>query len=305
MNVSIDWCAATFDFGAEMLRPLINELSRVLGVPLQAGEGRARPGFTDGLEIKAFVRFQLVTVAVLAYGGDSQRGRAMLEFSGGCCGCVCDWSTMRDFLESLPGSRLTRVDVAVDLFEGEYTVDDAIAWRDEGFFTVKGRSPSSSVAGDWYDRQAGRTLYIGKAKNGKGLRVYEKGQQLGFVDSKWNRFEVQFGNRERVLPFDILLTPEKYFVGAYPALERLLDQVGEPIHLVSRTAEVSIRALLDHFKRGYGKWINVFALAGIDASDLVAGLRVMALPRRIQASAVVADVLASATRASFDKWVQL
>jgi phage replication initiation protein len=302
MRAIVDWCTCTFQFCEEDLKAFLGHLARVTGLQLVMEERRGRPGYQNGMQIRALVNFEMVNFAVLAWGGDSQRGRAMLDLSGACCGCISDWVGFQCFLESLDDSRLTRVDLAVDLFNGEFTVDDACEWRKEGLFNVGGRSPSSSLAGDWLEEKEGRTLYIGKAKNGKGLRVYEKGKQLGDLLSQWVRFEVQFGNRDRVLPFAMLTESEKYFVAAYPALEKIVVCGGESIKTTQTTAAISITTILDALKRTYGKWIHVLASSGIDITDLVEGVTVTALPARVQSSAVVAGVLRDTCKSSFEKW---
>lgn len=305
MDALIDWCTCTFEFDEDVPR-LLQRLGLATGLQLSAGDRRARPGFTDGLQLRALVGVELVPFAVLAWGGESQRGRAMLDLSGSSCGCVDDWVSFRSFLESLPVSRLTRVDVAVDLFGGEFTVDDAVSWREAGEFTLSGRTPSCRVDGDWIEGREGRTLYIGKAKNGKGLRAYEKGKQLGDLASKWVRFEVQFGNRDREIPFEILTEPNAYFVGAYPALERIaalgMEVDGARIATVQNTASVVIRKILDSLKRTYGKWVHVLEASGIEVTDLVEGVAVRAIPARVQSSAVVAGVLRHTTKDAFEQW---
>lgn len=307
MKALIDWCTCTFEFDEDVPR-LLHMLGLATGLQLQAGDRRSRPGFTDGIQIRAFVGLELVPFAVLAWGGESQRGRAMLDLSGSCCGCVDDWVSFRSLLESLPVARLTRVDVAVDLFDGEFTIEDAVAWREAGEFTLNGRTPSCRVDGDWIEEKEGRTLYVGKTKNGKGLRCYEKGKQLGDLASKWVRFEVQFGNRDREIPFEILTEPNAYFVGAYPALERIaalgIEEEGARIATVQTTADVSIRKILDSMKRTYGKWMHVLEESGIEVTDLVEGIAIRAIPTRIQSSAVVAGVLRHTTKDAFERWRQ-
>lgn len=308
MSAIVDWCTATFDFDPDTFNGLLRALSFALGYQLQAVEPRALKGFTDGRTIHAFANGEFVPFATVCWGGESQRGRAMLDIPGSACGLV-DWPAMRDLIESLPESRLTRVDVAVDLHEGEFTVDDALQWVRAGEFNCKGRNPSTRIDGDWLPvlqgegpSREGRTLYVGKARNGKGLRVYEKGRQLGDASSDWNRFEVQFGNRDRVLPFDILTDPAKYFIGAYPALERVLSVAGERIVTISNTAAITIGRILTWAKSSAGKWLHVLRQSGIEPSELVEAIRVSAVPRRIQSSAVGAGLLPEAVRRSFREW---
>src|SRR6478672_9138105 len=114
MSAIIDWCTCTFAFqeGKVTFGEFLEDLSTVTGLDLVAEERRARPGYTNGVQIKAMVDGEPVTFAVFAWGGESQRGRAMLDLSGECCGCIDDWQLFRGFLESLPEVRLTRVDIA-------------------------------------------------------------------------------------------------------------------------------------------------------------------------------------------------
>lgn len=304
----VDWCTATWEFNPDDFPAFLRALSWATGYQLQAVEPRALKGFRDGYVIHAWVQSEreFVPLAVMCWGGESQRGRAMLDISGRSCGMV-DWPAMRDLLESLPASRLTRVDVAVDLHEGDYTVDDAVGWVGEGLFNVGGRNPSTRIDGDWLPvmdggkSREGRTLYVGKARNGKGLRVYEKGRQLGDEASEWNRFEVQFGNRDRVLPFDILTDPSRFFVGAYPALERVLAAAGERIDTISNTAVITIGRILTWAKASAGKWLHILS-SEVDPAELVEAIRVVAVPRRIQSSAVAQGLLPGAIRRSFEEW---
>ena len=306
MTAIVDWCTATFEFDSERFRGLLNALSFAVGLPLQAVESAALRGFTDGRRIHAFVRGEFVHLATVCWGGESQRGRAMLDIPGASCGLI-DWPAMRDLIESLPESRLTRVDVAVDLHDGQWTVDDAMQWVRAGDFNCSGRNPSTRIDGDWLPvldggkSREGRTLYVGKARNGKGLRVYEKGRQLGDAESEWNRFEVQFGNRDRVLPFDMLTEPTRFFVGAYPALERVLSAAGERIATISNTAAITIGRILTWVKASAGKCLHVLA-SEVDPSELVEAVRVSAVPRRVQSSAVGAGLLPEAVRRSFEEW---
>jgi phage replication initiation protein len=302
MKAIIDWCTCTFAFKQDELSQFLSHLGRSTGLQLIADERRSRPGYTDGIAIKAFIDFKLVPFCVFAWGGDSQRGRAMLELSGSSCGCIADWRIFRCFLESLPESRLTRVDTAVDCLQGEFSVDQCVEWVEQGLFNCRGREPSTRTDGDWLKQYEGRTLYVGKTKNGKGLRCYEKGKQLGDFESAWTRFEVQFGNRDRVLPFDILTDPTTYFVGAYPALEKIVSEAGSRIKTISTQAGASIAVILSALKRTYGKWIHTLAGSGIEITDLVESISIKALPSRIQSSAVVADVLLDTTKSTFEKW---
>lgn len=69
---------------------------------------------------------------------------------------------------------------AVDDVEGVHTVDMSVELYLSGAFGSGGRRPSCHQNGNWIDPDGtGRTFYVGKRENGKLLRVYEKGMQLG------------------------------------------------------------------------------------------------------------------------------
>jgi phage replication initiation protein len=186
---------------------------------------------------------------------------------------------------------LTRVDLAVDFLEGEHTVEEAVMLYGMGGFQQAGRAPSSRLDGDWINGVNGRTLYVGKATNGKMLRVYEKGRQLGDLESEWVRFEVQLGSRDRVIPFDVLTDRDAFFAGCYPALASMVDEAAKAIPTLAKTGEIALGHLLYHLKRCYGKVIGTLSsvLSATDA-DLVEEVRIVGLPRRVNLSSLAAGV---------------
>lgn len=189
-------------------------LGRLLGRPVSGVSDRGMLGFE--FSVKLFARHGSLSSAIgcVAFGGESQRGRWLFQLTGAGCQFVKDWEGLRELLEGLD-SKLTRVDLCVDFLEGEHSVEEAVTLYEMGGFQLGGRSPSSRLDGDWLGVSNGRTLYVGSAKNGKMLRVYEKGRQLGDPDSEWTRFEVQLGNRDRVIPFDVLTDRDAFFAGCY------------------------------------------------------------------------------------------
>lgn len=161
----------------------------------------------------------------VAHGG--QRNTVMVSISGtGLAAARVGWEyRLRHFCENIAvNPKLTRVDVAHDCFEGEYTPMQASDDYDNGMFKLP-KSPTNPAweeRGDWKAQRAGRntrgiTAYIGVRTSGKFCRVYEKGRQLGDKDSKWVRVEVEFKSVDRIIPFDILTAPGAYLTGAYPA----------------------------------------------------------------------------------------
>ena len=288
----IDWMNVTFDHPPMTLHGLLQFLSDCMAGPLSAKLDGGLFGFTERWRVS--LRMQdgaLVEVGAVAMGGESQKGRWLLQLTGKGCGLVTDWASLQELLEGF-NATLSRVDLAVDFLEGEYTVDDAVDLYEAGAFISRGRNPEFDVQGAWNaDGQKGRTVYIGKLKNGKCLCVYEKGKQMNDVKSNWNRFEVRLGNRDRVIPLDVLTNPDKFFCGAYPALSGMLESAAAEIPTIHAEAKTSIAHLLHHMSRCYGKAIHqTMDLTACSTADLVEEMRVVGLPRRVEPASVSAGL---------------
>lgn len=286
----VDWLNCTFPAPSLSLEGFAAILSRMLGRPVSGLSDRGMLGFEASMKLFAYHGSLSSPIGCIAYGGESQRGRWLFQLTGAGCQFVRDWEGLRDFLESLD-AKITRVDLAVDFMEGEHSVEDAVELYKSGGFQLGGRSPSSRLDGDWLGVNAGRTLYVGKATNGKMLRVYEKGRQLGDPDSEWTRFEVQLGSRDRVIPFEVLTDRDAFFAGCYPALAAFIAEAAQSIPTLSKAGEVSIAHLLYHLKRCYGKVIHTLSESlGVDNAALVEEVRVIGLPRRVNLSSLAAGV---------------
>ncbi|WP_175697527.1 replication initiation factor domain-containing protein [Burkholderia ambifaria] len=198
----------------------------------------------------------------VALGGSSQRTTMLVNLTGqGCLAAKPGWEgRLYDFLKgTAKRPTITRVDLAHDCFEGEYTVDQADQWYDDGLFSCSGRSPSHEHRGDWRNPSGkGRSLYVGLRRNGKLCRVYEKGMEQGDGSSPWVRFEVEIRNNKRVIPFDVLVDPSGYFVGAYPCLKFFADGVApQRVEVKRRAAEINVDASLRNIRASYGKYVGV------------------------------------------------
>jgi len=300
-RAKVDWLNCTFDGRDESVEALLQSLSMVMGRPVSGTDGRGMLGFSHSVGLRAGVGSSSEPVGCLAFGGDSQKGRWLLQLTGHGCGLVRDWGGMVRLLGALD-ARLTRVDLAVDFLQGEHGVLEALDLHAMDGFNGGGRRPSSALAGDWLDEAGGRTVYIGKSQNGKMLRVYEKGRQLGDAASDWVRWEVQFGNRDRILPLEILLDCDKYFAGAYPVLSDLMFDAAEVIATVRTEGDCSLSHLLRHMVRSYGRLVDTLeGVEGFDSGFFVDQVRVFGLPRRVNPSSVGAgvkwaDVLAQSKR---------
>jgi len=242
---------------------------------------RGVAGFTHSAPIIIPCERERVTVGKIAWGGDSQKGRVYLSLSGTLCARIRMWEPL-SLLLMLSEARITRVDLAHDDIDGVRSVDHAVELYDAGRFNAGGRNPMCEMQGDWKQVSGkGRTFYVGRKAHGKLLRVYEKGKQLGDPTSPWVRWEVEFHNRDRWIPYEVLTEPARFLAGSFPALEFVSD-VRTPIRIQRKAVHASLEHLTHWLSQSYGKTLNALRLQGLDAEDILAHLLRPGLPNRLQ-----------------------
>ncbi|MCS4508781.1 replication initiation factor domain-containing protein [Xylophilus ampelinus] len=274
---------ATFDHPAMTLNGLISFLGGLMVGMVTTKLDGGLFGFTERHKMTAHMPDgSRVEIGSIALGGDSQKGRWLLQLNGKGCGLINDWPSLQELLQGLDAT-LSRVDLAVDFLDGEYTVDDAMSLWQEGAFINRGRNPELDAQGAWHEGGTkGRTMYVGKLKNGKTLCVYEKGRQQNMPDSDWTRFEVRLGNRDRVIPLHVLTNPDSLFVGAYPALAHMLEAAAEEIPTLREEAKGTLAHGLYHAGRCFGKYLHqAQEVSGVNAVDLIEAVRIVGLPRKL------------------------
>lgn len=288
-DVAIDWFSVTFlpessdlDVGAECWELLKRVIGSVSGLDAPPTKGYDRG-------VKFFVRRfgELVNIGRCDWGGGLHLGRARLELFGSGSSIVRHWWGVQDWLDDQAEVKITRVDLALDFLEGEFGIKDAVEWLQGGLFNNGGRNPRHSTPGDWLiDRPIhGRTLEIGRRENGKMLRVYEKGRQLGNPESNWTRFEVEIRNNDRVIPLDVLTNPGRYFAGAYKALDGLSDHAAERIPTHQKEGEISLSRMTEVVRTQYGPFLHVLR-ASLTSDEVMEALSRPGVPRRLERPAV-------------------
>ncbi|EMS5235750.1 replication initiation factor domain-containing protein, partial [Neisseria gonorrhoeae] len=195
------------------------------------------------------------------YGGQCET--MLVELTAvGCNAANIGWeSRLFDFLTNAIRPKITRVDIAKDFFNGEYSPNQAREDRNKGLFTCHHVKPKGECLGsDWEeDDEAkmtkGKTYGIGSRESSKYVRVYEKGKQLGDKTSTWTRFEIEFKAKDIVIPFEVLQTPGEYFGGAYPICERFAQKATR-IHALKEDKVVSADRCLEWVKKQFGRAAN-------------------------------------------------
>lgn len=192
--------------------------------------------------------------ALFGYG--KQGG--ILSLSGEACHLVPDWHALVAFLRDKLGARISRWDGAVDDFTGTHSVDMALQMYLDGTFNAGGNEPTCDQRGNWIKPDGkGRTLYVGKRENGKIARIYEKGMQLGIPWHPWVRWEIELHNKDRIIPWEVLLEPGRFVAGAYPKALGWVQEEMQRIKTIQKTASIGYDCLIHHASHAYGKLIAV------------------------------------------------
>ncbi|MDR2874962.1 MAG: replication initiation factor domain-containing protein [Methylobacillus sp.] len=274
----IDWFAFTITppdgCGLDWLWPYLRDL---FALPSMEQEKRL------GNWLGYATCFNLGGLGKLGIGGESQNGTIHVSLTGAGCAHVPNWQAVHDWLQTIK-VRITRIDLAHDDFTGEtLNIEIAKRWYLEGLFKTGGRNPSHNVLGDWLDPDSpkGRTLGIGNRSSGKYARIYEKGKEQNFPNSRWTRAEVQLSGKSRVIPLDVLLRPCDYLAGAYPCFA-FLSTVQERIRTVSKVVSMSFDAAVKHTRSTGGKVVNMLRTYHHgDDSKVVEALLRSGFPKRL------------------------
>ena len=297
----IDWLRFTFLPSGSLLDAM-DQLKRYFSLwfPLPVNfvpADKGMFGYKSSYDLMVWVDGEFLRIATVAMGGSNTGNTMMVDLTGKGCSLVNDWQAVYATLQDLD-ARITRADTALDLLEG-FTLDQFDDLYRSGEFNCGGRIPTRRYfeGGHSGDLHAlGRTLYLGKKANGKELCIYEKGKQLGDPASEWLRIEIRFGNKDRVIPHDIVINPTTYFAGAFIALEDLVEAIKTKIKtdqrdVASEERTIVLKRLTHYLVSAYGKTIYQLAQElGMDYKALYDLLHVPGVPHRLEKSAVAGGV---------------
>ncbi len=248
--VFIDWLSLSWvDTRINFYEPL--ELESVLAQlmtdwtghqVLAVSNGKGLLGFDNSTSLVVMVAESPVLLGQVAFGGQQQGNRVLMQINGTGCSKIRDFAKVKDMVEALE-ARINRVDLSVDDYDGLHvSFDKALDWFQSGDFKTPGAKglPAKyyKTVGDTLQLTGtGRTLYVGRRGTGKLARIYEKGCQLGQKFSKWTRFEVELTHRNRDIPVEVLTNPAPYFAGTYQCAASLLDVI--PTVIKKKVEQVS------------------------------------------------------------------
>ena len=270
-----DFLNCTFPFVPTELTSLFQDLFICLGKRFSPAINRDKGlhGWKNSYQLGS-------TKTFFAHGG--QNGTGFLSIPGEACHMVDSWPNLVNLIRDKYHGKITRWDGAVDDFEGKHTVDNAVSLYLDGKFNSGGSEPKCNQSGNWIKPSGdGRTFYVGQRENGKMLRVYEKGMQLGCKWHPWVRWEVEMHSIDRVIPWEVLLEPGKYAAGAYPNAMNWVQDEMQRIKTISKTAKIGYDALTHYLGVAYGKHLNVMLQVEGSESKVLEKLKRIGVPSRL------------------------
>lgn len=275
----IDWLAFTVT-PPEGQTPawLFQALLEFLPIRNFTPTGKGWNGYKERHTIVGFGEGEL---GLLAFGGKSQRGSLHVELNAQACALIDNWPALQAWGQQFKAN-VTRIDLAHDDLNGETaSINACLAWLRTGPFNLNGRPAKARLIDDLGSGD-GKTLYVGKRANGKMLRIYEKGKQLGDRQSPWVRVEVEMRNKSRVIPWDACTRPGNYLAGAYPCLA-YLSVAQDKIKTITKAVEISLEASVEHLHQTGGKLINLLMhVHSGDAFAVVDELKRPGIPQRLK-----------------------
>lgn len=281
-GVFCDWLTITFheDTLVKLVgHPLVSdtEYMWVLSEKLQEmlGFGITRKAKSKGnkfYESMYLLGSESAEYGAVHYGG--QRDTVLIELKGLGCNLAAEgWENrMYEFLKNAIRARITRCDLALDFFNGEYTPEQALLDHDNGHFNNHNMQPKRECRGTSWQKedQTGKTLYIGRVKNARYVRIYEKGRQLGDKDSPWVRFEIQFNHGDIEIPFEILQDSGGYFAGAFPICQTFKNMPeAKRIAVREKTLNLTFEHKVRHGKNAVGALVRFMRDVGLDDGQIV------------------------------------
>ena len=230
---------------------------------------------------------------VIAFGGLNQKDSIMIHLYGdGLTAAQDGWENrLYNWLEVFaPFAKITRIDLAHDFINGEFTPDDAKTAWESGGFDNKGQRPRARLHGyDWLDdKRTGKTFYVGTPNSSRMVRVYDKGCEQGDNSSPWVRFELQLRNRDYIIPHDILISAGSYLTAAYPICQDLFSRFREQLKKVERikkTEMINLEHVLKYASQACSPCINALEQFGFDDGEIKVLLKggKTKLPKRLGA----------------------
>lgn len=291
---SVDYLAFTSEEPISILFEFV-ELLILEGVSFFQGQGGWK-GYKHYYNINLYGQ----TIGRICFG--ATHGRNYLQISGDGCRRIKDWGYVVHLLNLLTKCSLSRVDLAVDYYDGELTEQKVKeAYSQNAFKLPKARENPTfdfrqPIGGNGLPN--GWTAYIGKRENAKFARIYHKGIEQfgrlselqqeqfkhiwgqvsvgeeynppeGAVFQNWVRAEVEYKSKNMVLAFDMLVNRDSYFSGAYPYFEEILPMAdtSRPTYKPN-SYQTEIVKMFSAMQQQYGSFITTMLATGMSPEEI-------------------------------------
>lgn len=264
MKTAIDWC----EFRTQAEIPAVVEALRAVYEPMgDLVTIKQRSKGWNGYKQAADVCMGDMSLGMIAYGGESQRGWVHVGLTGRGCEWLLDWARAERVFNALPRCEYKRLDIALTVKDGSVSHQRVLDAFAAGLFKTGGLPPGMKKL-ESSDPMAGNTVYIGKRGGNKFLRCYDKGLEMlkgkaphlnithieGVPVLDIYRVEFEWRSATAPIPLDAISRRDTYFAGAYPFTAELLQQPFEPfVQRRERGPQRELELALMHIQQQYGR----------------------------------------------------
>lgn len=278
-RTSIDWLSVRTQAEVPQVTEALRECFGPLGQCLSIAY---RPRGWQGYKTAADVLLADMSVGLMAWGGDNQRGWVHASMNGTGCAWVHDWDIAQEALSKLPALSTRRCDIALDTIGRQVTHESVVDAYRAGMFCAPGRPgrPPKCQRIESERPEDGRTVYVGSRENDKFFRGYEKGLQMaakgpqgtthigGVPVGDMYRCELELKAKSGELPADLIDNRDQYFAGAYPYLQHVLHDVLPEVMVIDRrlAPRLNLERALEHIREQYGS--TLFTALTVHQGDI-------------------------------------
>jgi len=219
---------------------------------------------------------------LLGIGGQNDTINVQIHGKGAMMAKVGWEQRLHDYLTAVGESEayITRIDIAADFYEGQYTPEQAKSDYLEDKFSLTNRKPKAECRGDWFTDDGGKTFYVGNRESGKLLRVYEKFKQIiGLIGikavnaehalhdlKKWCRVECEWHRKHRRLDPDMLINPGQYLAASYPALG-FISEIQQKVLTTKKKVVATVERTIQNIKHQAGA--SIYALIQLKGVQVI------------------------------------
>jgi DNA relaxase NicK len=260
-------------------------------------------------------------MGMIGYG--AKHGRISVSLTGVCCKKLNTSGKIQFAYEvlALLEVRLSRIDICLDLFQGELTYEACLWAYEQGRFKKFGAHGMPQIkevgARGARGENLGRTMYLGIREGELYTRIYEKGLEifakmtpefkalsterenlnvdengkLKTIADDWLRLECEFKrkSKDRPLKLEMMLDRDNFFAGAYPYFADVIGlATGRGREALRNDGEIVYEKLLAAHRRAFGNHVFTMVDIGMTDAEIVASLNTGTPNKKLRKSGIAA-----------------